>query len=198
MERDQNQLMSDRMNASTSSADAGAQPSSGSLTEQAKHAVANVASNATERATEKVESGLERGKERTARALGVIAQSLRGVGNELRNQNEQGMSRFVDGVANRADQMATRLNNADPQSVIDDVEEFARREPAVFIGGAVALGLIAARFLKSSRRGGGRQMQNAQSSSSRSSAIPTERDVTESLRVRDDMPQRGPNGQPIL
>jgi hypothetical protein len=82
--------------------------------------------------------------------------------------------------------------------LIDDVEDFARREPAVFIGGAIAIGLVAARFLKSSRRSGGRQPMNVQSTSRANAIVPTERDVTDSLRVRDDMPPRGPNGQPIL
>ena len=198
MERDQNWQMSESSNPSASSADVGTQPSSGSLTEQAKHTVANVASQATERASEKVESGLARGKDRTAQALGAVAQSLRAFGSELRTHNEEGIGRFVDRTADRADQLVNRLNNADPHSLIDDVEDFARREPAVFIGGAIAVGLLAARFLKSSRRGGGRQPMNVQSASRTNAMVPAERDVTDSLRVRDAMPGRGPNGQPIL
>jgi hypothetical protein len=34
--------------------------------------------------------------------------------------------------------------------MIQEVERFARRQPALFLGGAFTLGLIAARFLKSS------------------------------------------------
>jgi hypothetical protein len=39
----------------------------------------------------------------------------------------------------------------------NDLENLARRQPAIVIGGAVVLGLIGARFLRSSerRRGGG-------------------------------------------
>lgn len=197
MERDQNQPMSG-MSSSVTRADSETLPNSGSLTEQAKHAVANVASQATDRASEQVESGLDRGKVRTAKALGAVAQSLRAFGNELRSQNEEGIGRFADRAADRADQMATRLNNADPHSLIDDVEDFARREPAVFIGGAIAIGLVAARFLKSSRRDASRQTPNLPAMSRANAIVPAERDVTDSLRVRDDMPQRGPNGQPIL
>jgi ElaB/YqjD/DUF883 family membrane-anchored ribosome-binding protein len=186
------------MSSSVTRADSETLPNSGSLTEQAKHAVTNVASQAADRASERVESGLDRGKVRTAKALGAVAQSLRAFGNELRSQNEEGIGRFADRAADRADQMATRLNNADPHSLIDDVEDFARREPAVFIGGAIAIGLVAARFLKSSRRDGSRQTPNLPAMSRANAIVPTERDVTESLRVRDDMPPRGPNGQPIL
>lgn len=197
MERDQNWPRTEGTNPSASSPDVGTS-SSGSLTEQAKHTVANVASQATEKAGEQVESGITRGKDRTAKALGAVAQSLRAFGNELRSHDEHGISRFADRAANRADQMANRLNNADPHTLIDDVEDFARREPALFIGGAVAIGLLAARFLKSSRRDGGRQSMSVQSANRTSALVPAERDVTDSLRVRDAMPTRGPNGQPIL
>jgi hypothetical protein len=37
-----------------------------------------------------------------------------------------------------------------------DLENLARRQPALMIGGALVLGLIGARFLKSSERRGGR------------------------------------------
>jgi hypothetical protein len=38
--------------------------------------------------------------------------------------------------------------------LVGDVENFARRQPALFIGGALALGILAARFLKSSSQQG--------------------------------------------
>jgi len=37
-----------------------------------------------------------------------------------------------------------------------DLENLARRQPALMIGGALVLGLIGARFMKSSERRGGR------------------------------------------
>ena len=103
----------------------------GNTVEQAKHAIANVAEQATARA----ESGLTRAKDRTAGTLDAVAQSLRSVGNDLRGRNEETIGRFVDRAADRADQIANRLNNADPAAWIDDIEKFARREPALFIGG---------------------------------------------------------------
>jgi hypothetical protein len=44
------------------------------------------------------------------------------------------------------------LQNTDVSEMVDRTEEFARRRPALFLGGAFALGLLGARFLKSSRR----------------------------------------------
>ena len=94
--------------------------------------------------------------------------------------------------------MVNRLNNANPDTLLDDVEAFARREPAMFIGGAIAIGLLAARFLKSSRRSAARPLSSAQLMQRTSPNLPAERDVTDSLRYRDDIPARGPNGQPAF
>jgi hypothetical protein len=43
-----------------------------------------------------------------------------------------------------------------------DLENLARRQPALMIGGALVLGLIGARFLKSSERRGTRQFGDGQ------------------------------------
>ena len=198
MERDYSAPSTGRMAQSDPTADVGSQPNSGTMAEQAKHAVANVASQATEQASQRVESGITRGKDRTARALGAVAQSLRSVGNELRDQDEGGISRFVDRAADRADEMVNRLNNADPNTLIDDIEAFARREPAMFIGGAIAIGIVAARFLKSSRRGDERSTPSAPPTARMNATVPAERDVTDSLVHRDAIPTPGSAGQPTL
>ena len=41
------------------------------------------------------------------------------------------------------------LRGKDFDRMVDDLEGFARRQPALFLGGAFMLGLLAARFLKS-------------------------------------------------
>ena len=48
------------------------------------------------------------------------------------------------------------LENTDGEEALRSVEEFARKRPLLFLGGAVALGFGGARFLKSSERRGGR------------------------------------------
>jgi hypothetical protein len=48
---------------------------------------------------------------------------------------------------------AVELFDRDARELVDAMERFARAQPAVFYGGALALGLGAGRFLKSSARG---------------------------------------------
>ncbi|MGR3503690.1 hypothetical protein [Pseudaestuariivita sp.] len=42
------------------------------------------------------------------------------------------------------------VRGQDAQDLVHDVQQFARRNPLLFLGGAVAAGFVAARFLKSS------------------------------------------------
>jgi hypothetical protein len=71
---------------------------------------------------------------------------------QLREQNHDSVSRYIERAAIQLDHAAHYLQTAEPDELVDRVENFARREPALFIGGAFALGLLGARFLKSSRR----------------------------------------------
>ncbi|MEX2584341.1 MAG: hypothetical protein WD766_13815 [Gemmatimonadota bacterium] len=114
-----------------------------------KEQVKETAREAKERATEEVESRISEQKYRAADTLGDVAESLRTAGQQLPTDN--GMSRYMAKAANQVDNLASFLNNRDVAELVDDVEDFARRQPAAFIGGAFTLGVLGARFLKSSR-----------------------------------------------
>jgi hypothetical protein len=123
------------------------------VVEQAKDKAQELASQAQQKAGEQVESGLARGKSRAAEALGGVAQSLRLSSQHLREQNQEGTGRYVEKAAQQVERLSSYLQNTEVGEVVDQVEHFARRQPALFLGGAFALGLLGARFLKSSRRG---------------------------------------------
>src|SRR5690606_33979901 len=52
----------------------------------------------------------------------------------------------------QVDSLASFLDNQDVAELVDNAEDLARRQPAVFVGGAFALGVLGGRFLRSSRR----------------------------------------------
>jgi ElaB/YqjD/DUF883 family membrane-anchored ribosome-binding protein len=112
-----------------------------------------LAGQVQQKATQRVESGLSRGKGQAAETLNTVAQALITSGQQLRERKQDNVSRYVDQVADRVQRVSNYLQNTDVSEIIDSTEEFARRRPALFLGGAFALGLIGARFLKSSRRG---------------------------------------------
>jgi hypothetical protein len=118
------------------------------VTEQAK----DLAGTVQEKATQKVESGIAKGKSQVAESLHALNQSLLISGQQLRDRNQQNVSRYVDNLANRVQRAADYLQNTEVSEIIDRTEDFARRQPALILGGAFVLGLLGARFLKSSRR----------------------------------------------
>ena len=51
-------------------------------------------------------------------------------------------------VADQVEGIAAHLRTADLTTITRDVSDFARKNPALFIGGAALLGFVATRFLK--------------------------------------------------
>lgn len=83
--------------------------------------------------------------------LDTLASALRRAGSEVSDQG--GMSgRVITTLADRIDSFGRSIEGQDLDQMMHGVERFARRNPAAFIGGAVALGFVASRFLKSSGR----------------------------------------------
>ena len=76
------------------------------------------------------------------------------VANALRQTSQQlGGNSVAPYVAKAADQLeraSSYVRTADLSEMKRGVESFARREPLLFIGGAFALGMVAARFVKAS------------------------------------------------
>ena len=94
---------------------------------------------------------LEQGKQEAATTLSSVASTLLQSGMQLRD-GEQGMAgEYVERAARQIERAANYVQNADLRQMVNEVEDFARRRPAVFVGSAFAAGLLAARFLKSSR-----------------------------------------------
>ena len=108
------------------------------------------ASDVRHRAMGQMESQIEHRKERAANSLEDVAQSLRSASQQLTEHDR--MARYMERAANQVDNLASFLGSHDAVEMVDDIEDFARRQPAVFVGGAFALGVLGARFLKSSRR----------------------------------------------
>jgi hypothetical protein len=122
------------------------------VAKQAKDKAQQLASQAQEQTTKQVESGLAKGKNQAAETLSGVAQSLRFSSQQLREQNQGGVSRYTERAADQVERLSNYLQSADATEIVDRVEDFARRQPALFLGGAFTLGLLGARFLKSSRR----------------------------------------------
>ena len=98
---------------------------------------------------QKVTSRVDEQKNKAADGLGGIADVIRNAGNELRTENEA-LAQYVDMASDQMRRFADTIRQRGVADMLDDVHAFARRRPALFIGGAFLIGLGVARFLKAS------------------------------------------------
>jgi hypothetical protein len=116
------------------------------LTDEVKHLAGGVAGEAQKAAGSTVAAG----KKRAVEGLGHIAQAIRKTGEQLRAEDQGAFTEYFDGAARRVDVASQYLKNRTLGQLVGDVEQFARNEPALFLGGAFVAGLVGGRFLKSS------------------------------------------------
>jgi uncharacterized phage infection (PIP) family protein YhgE len=114
------------------------------ISTEVKHLAGDVAEGVKKAAELKVDAG----KDFAAEQLGAFAGALRETGRQLR-QGESGLTEYVEKAARSVDGVSTYLQTRTLSQLISDVEGYARREPAVFLGGAFFVGLLGGRFLKS-------------------------------------------------
>lgn len=107
-----------------------------------------IAGKVKERAT----AQLSTQKDRATDSLGSVASAVRQTGQRLREEQNETVAQYVEQAADQLERLSSSLREKDVAELLQDAQRLARRQPALFIGGSFAVGLIAARFLKSSRR----------------------------------------------
>ena len=79
--------------------------------------------------------------------LDDVTDALGAAESTLHERGRSGTARAVKGAANEVHQLANRVHGQDVGRVISEVESFARTRPALFFGGAFALGFALTRVL---------------------------------------------------
>ena len=131
--------------------------STGGATDQAKEK----AQQATEAAKDQAQQAAGQAKgalqgqvdERSTQAgqkVTGFASDVRSVGDQLREQGKDQPAKIADQAAQRAERLGNYLTDSDADRILGDIEDFGRRQPWAVIGGGLALGLVASRFLKAS------------------------------------------------
>jgi hypothetical protein len=130
---------------------------------QAKNDIAQKTSDVVDQAKEQTGQAMDqvRGsafqmmdqqKQRAADGLGSVASALHQTGDSLQGGDQGAIGQYAHRAADTVDQLAQQIRDKDVEQLLSEAENFARREPEVFLGGAVLLGLLASRFLKASAR----------------------------------------------
>jgi len=120
-------------------------------TQQAVDQAQDAASKVLDLAKTQFRSQLENQKNRVAGSVGSIASALRQAGQQLEGQNLGIVGQYAYSAANELDQLNGYIQRKRVDDLIVEAEDMARAHPEIFVGGAFALGLLAARFFKSSR-----------------------------------------------
>lgn len=102
------------------------------------------------RARGQVEGLVAERKDQAAERLDALAGSLRSTASRLQDTQVGPLAQYADQAASQVDRVTGYLRERDLEGLLEDVEQFARRRPEVFLAGTFLAGLLLARFLKSS------------------------------------------------
>lgn len=125
-----------------------------------------------------VETSLDKSRRRAASTLSGVAQSLV----QSSEQTEGTTRSIVERAGRELQRFSDFIDSTPPREMYVRAERFARQQPGLFLGGAFVLGLVAARFLKSSQSAGDEERMRPERSSPerrrrRSSSIDREQAV---------------------
>lgn len=120
---------------------------------QSADQVKQAASNATDQAKQKAMSQAATQKDQAAASLNTVSDAVNQAAQQLRQNNQTPIAQVAESAASGMSQLAEHLRNRNVNDLIGEVEDFASNQPALFLGGAFLLGVLGARFLKSSRDG---------------------------------------------
>src|SRR5262245_51307262 len=119
-----------------------------------KDKVVEEARSSIRQARESASSSLDQSRNRAADSIESIASAVRGTGDLLRSDNQTTAANLTDSLAHQVERLSSYLRTRDLTGVREDLERFAREQPTVAIGVALAVGMLGARFIKSSPAGG--------------------------------------------
>ena len=95
-------------------------------------------------------TAVDDGRHRAADRVGTLARALHDTADNLGSQGDQQLSGWVHQAADQVDRVVGYLNGHDSGGLMRDMEDLARRNPALFLGSTYAAGLVLGRFLRAS------------------------------------------------
>ena len=113
-------------------------------------------------AKDKVEAAVSQRKSLGADYIGSLAQATGRAAHEFEAELPQA-AHYIRQASEQMQGIADTVRQRDVRELVGEVQDFARRQPTLFFGGAVVLGFAALRFLKSTapKTGNGHTQSNA-------------------------------------
>jgi hypothetical protein len=146
-----------------------AQDEARAMKEQASGAAAEMkaeARHAAEEVKEQIRSGAAKQKDVAAQQMDGWAHALRSASDDLEGRGQESAASWVRQAAAGLERVSGSVREHGVDDLIGTMEDFARRQPVAFLGGAVVAGFGLARLMKSSadrRRSAAAGMRTAES-----------------------------------
>ncbi len=118
--------------------------------QQAQQRALDTVDTARRQATEQVNAQVNRGLSQTSQSLDAVSDAASQASQRLRERNQGTLADYVDLATGRIDQAAEYLRTSNLNDLLTDAERLIERQPALFVAGAFVVGVLGARFLKSS------------------------------------------------
>ena len=132
----------------------------------------NVADQAKDQVRQLLDETFGQVNEQSRTQLDRLVGALKGVSTDLQSMASSADSglatQLTQQVAERARSLSTHLDGREPSDVLDDVRQFARHRPAVFLLGALSAGVVVGRLAR-----GAKQAHGQDTSSSATTGTPT-------------------------
>lgn len=112
--------------------------------------IKGIARNVTDDVARAAQSQLTPRKGQVADELRELARALRTTAASSQEGITEGIRPYVQRAAAQVDSASDYLQRRSIADMLADAEGFARREPALFLGGALVAGLIVGRFVRAS------------------------------------------------
>jgi ElaB/YqjD/DUF883 family membrane-anchored ribosome-binding protein len=124
-----------------------------SMVGQAQEKVQEKTQEVRSQASDKLREQVDQRSTMAGQQVTSVADAMRRTGQTMREEGNDAPAKVTDAVAERAERLGDYLTRTDGQRMLDDVEDFARRQPWVMAFGGLVLGIAASRFLKASSEG---------------------------------------------
>ena len=99
---------------------------------------------------EQVNTRLSSQKNRALDGIGGVTAALRQTSQTLRDNQHDMVAQYLERAVGQVDQLSQTLRQKDIRELLVGAQRLAQRRPAMFVGSAFGIGLLAARFFKSS------------------------------------------------
>jgi hypothetical protein len=167
---------------------AGQQNQDQDLLQHAKQAGGEIVSQVQQQAGTQI----ERGKETAADQLSQVVNAVRQFGQSLSGEAANGpiaryAAEYGDKAANSLERFSNYIREQDAKRLLNDVQNFGRRQPALLLGGAFLLGFAGARLIRSSMEAASQHSMNTGYQSPYNTEVPP---------ISRDIPARPPSTGP--